>query len=228
MAELLPLVEDEGWFFDTELLVVAEHNGLRIHEVPVDWTDDPDSRVDVAATARDDLVGIVRMLRRLSTDRVTLPARAAERAAPLGPVDQLIRFASIGLISTIAAAVLFVLIAPALGTVAANAVAFTICAAANAAANRRFTFALRGRAGRSRHFLGALALGVVPLIISTAVLVALDLAGVTGLLIPLIAVLVINAVMAAVKFVVLRRWVFADGRSSTNRPDPRTAGAGTR
>ena len=49
---LLPLVEDEGWFFDTELLVLAEHNGLRIHEVPVDWVDDPDSRVDIVAHRR--------------------------------------------------------------------------------------------------------------------------------------------------------------------------------
>ena len=44
---LLPLVEDTGWFFDTELLVLAERAGLRIHEVPVDWVDDPDSRVDL-------------------------------------------------------------------------------------------------------------------------------------------------------------------------------------
>ncbi|MCW2531363.1 MAG: hypothetical protein JWP62_933, partial [Blastococcus sp.] len=41
---LLPLVEDDGWFFDTELLWLAERAGLRIHEVPVDWVDDPDSR----------------------------------------------------------------------------------------------------------------------------------------------------------------------------------------
>ena len=45
--QLLDLVEDQGWFFDTELLVLAERNGFRIHEVPVDWVDDPDSRVDV-------------------------------------------------------------------------------------------------------------------------------------------------------------------------------------
>src|SRR5439155_2393895 len=44
---LLPLVEDTGWFFDTELLVLAQRAGLRIHEVPVDWVDDPDSRVDL-------------------------------------------------------------------------------------------------------------------------------------------------------------------------------------
>ena len=42
---LLPLTRDTGWFFDSELLVLAERAGLRIHEVPVDWVDDPDSRV---------------------------------------------------------------------------------------------------------------------------------------------------------------------------------------
>jgi len=60
---LLPAVEDQAWFFDTELLVLAEQRGLRIHEVPVDWVDDPDSKVDVVRTARDDLEGIRRMRR---------------------------------------------------------------------------------------------------------------------------------------------------------------------
>jgi glycosyltransferase involved in cell wall biosynthesis len=61
--ELLPLVEDTGWFFDTELLVLAERAGLRIHEVPVDWIDDPDSRVDIVSTALADLRGIARLRR---------------------------------------------------------------------------------------------------------------------------------------------------------------------
>jgi hypothetical protein len=55
--QLLPLVEDTGWFFDTELMELAELSGLRIHEVPVDWVDDPDSRVDIVATAVADLRG---------------------------------------------------------------------------------------------------------------------------------------------------------------------------
>jgi hypothetical protein len=58
---LLPQVEDQGFFFDTELLVLAQRAGLRIHEVAVDWTEDPDSRVDLVATALADLRGIARI-----------------------------------------------------------------------------------------------------------------------------------------------------------------------
>ena len=63
---LLPLIEDQDWFFDTELLVLAQRQRLRIHEVPVDWTEDPDSRVDVLKTAIADLRGIARLLLRRS------------------------------------------------------------------------------------------------------------------------------------------------------------------
>jgi glycosyltransferase involved in cell wall biosynthesis len=63
-AGLMPLVEDDGWFFDTELLLLAQHNGLRIHEVPVNWVDDADSRVDIVQTARSDLIGMWRVKRR--------------------------------------------------------------------------------------------------------------------------------------------------------------------
>ena len=60
-GELIPLVQDESWFFDTELLLLAEKNGYRIKEVPVRWVDDPDSRVKIAGTAYDDMKGLLRL-----------------------------------------------------------------------------------------------------------------------------------------------------------------------
>ncbi|MFF7472933.1 glycosyltransferase [Streptomyces sp. NPDC008092] len=77
-AWLLPLVRDPGWFFDTELLVIAERAGLRIHEVPVDWVDDPDSRVALLSTALADLRGIARVGRSLA--RGALPSRRPPRS----------------------------------------------------------------------------------------------------------------------------------------------------
>jgi hypothetical protein len=76
---LLPLVEDTGWFFDTELLVLAERAGLRVHEVPVDWVDDPNSSVDIVATALADLKGVARLRRQAG------PGRESVRVgAPVG------------------------------------------------------------------------------------------------------------------------------------------------
>ena len=71
--QLLPLVADTGWFFDTELLVLAERAGLRIHEVPVDWTDDTDSRVDIIDTALRDLHGIMRVGIGLARGTINVP-----------------------------------------------------------------------------------------------------------------------------------------------------------
>jgi len=60
---LVPHVKDEGWFFDTELLVHAERRGYRIVDLPIRWTDDPDSRVKIVRTAIDDIKGILRVRR---------------------------------------------------------------------------------------------------------------------------------------------------------------------
>src|ERR1700726_3500447 len=81
-AQLLPHVADTGWFFDTELLVLAQRSGLRIHEVPVDWVDDADSRVDIIATATADLKGIARMGYGLATGTIKVPRL---RPRTLGP-----------------------------------------------------------------------------------------------------------------------------------------------
>lgn len=73
--DLVPLVCDQEWFFDTELLVLAQRRGLRIHEVAVDWVEDPDSRVEIVSTALADLRGVCRLLsRRPSQPRTPLSA----------------------------------------------------------------------------------------------------------------------------------------------------------
>jgi hypothetical protein len=78
-ATAAPAVDD-GWFFDTELLVLAQRRGLRIHEVPVDWVDDPDSRVRIVPNALADLRGVARLLL-ASHPRGFARARAAAPAA---------------------------------------------------------------------------------------------------------------------------------------------------
>ena len=78
---LIPRIADDAWFFDTELLVLAERAGLRIHEVAVDWVDDPDSRVEIAKTARADLAGIWRLWRNRRLEEVTPPARSTPLVA---------------------------------------------------------------------------------------------------------------------------------------------------
>ena len=55
------LIENNNWFFDTELLILAEKNGYRIKELPVIWTDDPDSKVRILKTALEDLKGLARL-----------------------------------------------------------------------------------------------------------------------------------------------------------------------
>jgi glycosyltransferase involved in cell wall biosynthesis len=75
LVQLLPMVQDENWFFDTELLILAQRAGLRIHEVPVDWIDDPDSSVRIVATALEDLRGVVRLAFRRRRDARAQPRR---------------------------------------------------------------------------------------------------------------------------------------------------------
>jgi glycosyltransferase involved in cell wall biosynthesis len=71
--QILPHTLDTAWFFDTELLVLAERCGLRVHEVPVDWTEDPDSSVDIFQTALSDLHGMARLGRDLAAGRIPVP-----------------------------------------------------------------------------------------------------------------------------------------------------------
>lgn len=215
---LLPLVEDQGWFFDTELLVLAEHNGMRIHEVPVDWVDDPDSRVHIASTARDDLRGVWRLLRTFARGEGVLPAPLEDTPpAPKRPtLEQLVRFVSIGAVSTAVFAVLFLLLHGVVGPVAADVIALAACTVVNTAANRRLTFNLRGRTRRVRHQLRGLVAALLPLALNLLALAVAAALGITEA-VPLVLVLTVaNAVASLVKFVLLQHWVF--GARPTARP----------
>ncbi|MSQ08001.1 MAG: glycosyltransferase family 2 protein [Dehalococcoidia bacterium] len=58
---LVPLVVNNNWFFDTELLLIGLRNGWKIKEIPVHWEDDPTSRVKIIQTAWEDVKGLVRL-----------------------------------------------------------------------------------------------------------------------------------------------------------------------
>jgi putative flippase GtrA len=223
---LVPLTRDTGWFFDSELLVLAERAGLRIHEVPVDWIDDTDSRVRVAATALADLRGIARMrwgfLR--GTLRVPQPPTAAppRQARPLW--RQLARFVAVGVASTFAYVLLYLGLRTALAAQPANAVSLLATAVLNTAVNRRFTFGIRGRPDLARHQAqGLLAFGA-GLALTSAALAALHAAAPQPARAAEVAVLVgANLAATAVRFLVYRHWVFRGHRPAPGRQP--TAGA---
>ncbi|MCX6793695.1 MAG: glycosyltransferase family 2 protein [Candidatus Gottesmanbacteria bacterium] len=63
VRDIIPKIKDNKWFFDTELLVIAEKMGYRIYEEPVTWTDNPGSTVRVMKTAQGDLAGLWRLFK---------------------------------------------------------------------------------------------------------------------------------------------------------------------
>lgn len=216
---LLPLVEDTNWFFDTELLVLAQRSGLRIHEVPVDWIDDPGSTVDIVATATEDLRGVWRLLRGLSTGRIPIGAVRAELArppmsspsvgavagVPAGLFGQLVRFGAIGVASTVAYAVLYLLLRVVLDAQAANLVALAVTAVANTAANRVITFGVRGSDGLVTHHATGLLAFVVALGLTGGSLAALHLmVPDAARWVELLILAAANAVATGVRFVALK------------------------
>ena len=218
--ELLPVVEDSEWFFDTEMLVLAERIGLRIHEVPVDWIDDPDSRVDIVDTVRKDLLGVWRLGRALALG--TLPLDDLRRSlgreplvpgVPRGMIGQLVRFGIVGVASTLAYALLYLTLHPAIGAQAANFVALLVTAILNTAANRAFTFGVRGSAQAAKHQLqGLLIFGVGLALTSGSLLVLHQWAPSATRHVELAVLVTANLVATIIRFVGLR-YVFRNNES---------------
>lgn len=198
---LLPQVKDQEWFFDTELLILAQRQGLRIHEVPVDWVDDPDSRVAIVNTAIKDLRGMAR----------------------LAWESNVFRFLLVGLLSTIAYAVLFLVMRGPIGAPAANAAALAITAIANTAANRHFTFGVSGREKLVSQYAMGMGVFLLTLLLTSGALWALHLLRPDASHgIELIVLTVANVAATLTRYVALRFHVFSHGRRV---PPPRRAPA---
>jgi putative flippase GtrA len=201
--------------------VLAERSRLRIHEVPVDWVDDPDSRVDIVATALADLRGVARVGRALATGtlplsqvraslgRGGLAVPASAPGVPAALLGQAVRFAAVGAVSTLAYLALYLAGRPALGAQGANALALLLTAVANTAANRRFTFGVSGARDAGRHQLQGLLVFALGLALTSGTLAVLHAASATPSRPVEAAVLVAaNLAATALRFLLLRRWVF--------------------
>ncbi|HEX3332964.1 MAG TPA: dolichyl-phosphate beta-glucosyltransferase [Acidimicrobiales bacterium] len=210
--QLLPLVEDEAWFFDTELLITAERLGMRITELPVEWVDDPDSRVHIISTAAEDLKGVWRISHGAALHQVRHLRGLAGPSSDQATSDQLLSFAGVGLLSTLSYLLLFALGSKALGFLVANAVALAFCTVVNTALHRSLA---SGRSdeqapdGRRSHFLvTAGALYGVSLTFTTSALLVTHLMGAGSLAAALLAVMLANAAASLVRFALLRGWAF--------------------
>ncbi len=224
-GRLLPLIQDTGWFFDTELLVLAQRTGLRVHEVPVDWVDDPDSRVDIVATAVADLRGIVRLGRDLTAGRLPLAEvrqalgrqpLADRPGVPSGLTGQLIRFGVVGLGCTLVYLLLYVGLRGPLGAQSTNLLALLVTAVANTAANRRLTFGVTGVRGAYRHHVQGLLVFLLGLGLTSGALALLHAVVISpSRAAELVVLVTANLLATALRFLLLRLWVFAAHRPST-------------
>ncbi len=204
---LLPLVADNGWFFDTELLVLAERNGLRIHEVAVDWIDDRESTVQIASAVREDLRGIFRLLRVFTSGGGWTDFPGGRRHEG---VSELARIAGIGLASSVTYVLLFAAFRAAWGPLAANGLALCTTTIANFGVHHWFT-----RGGKLRHryrrdLVGTAAATSVSFVFTTLALVVADLLAVSAVG-DVIALILATIAAAPLRLVAVKASIDATG-----------------
>ncbi len=124
------------------------------------------------------------------------------------------RFAAIGILCTLAYLVLFLALRP-IGAQGANLAALLLTAIANTAANRRFTFGVRGRANAGRHQFEGLIVFGIGLALTSAALAVLNSFGEPSRVVELLALLLANLMATVVRFMLLRGWVFHPRRATS-------------
>ena len=221
-VQLLPLVDDEGWFFDTELLVTAERLGMRINETPVEWIDDPHSSVHLLEAATADLRGIWRLARTRPAGPPDTSVPSSERR-PQATSNQLLSFAGVGVLSTLSYLLLLALGWSAFGPWVANAVAVAFCTVVNTAVHR--SLALNGRRAPGPSFAAVVAaMYGISLVATTAAIALADATVGSSLATDAAAATLASCVAALVRFSLLRGWAFpppeGPGRPAPLQPVP--------
>jgi hypothetical protein len=210
--QILPLIEDEGWFFDTELIVTAERLGIRVSETPVDWTDDPESSVHILRTTLENLGGIWRMAwsrapRRRPAARPSVPSPPDQASA-----DQLLSFAGVGVLSTLSYLLLFAVGWSTLGPWLANAGALAFCTLVNTALHRSLARLSRGDmasiSGQPTFVTVVAVLYAMSLVATTAAIALANVLAGPSLVGDALAATLASCGAALLRFSLLRGWAF--------------------
>lgn len=140
----------------------------------------------------------------MTTDVASPALQAQPVAVSSRPWQQLLRFSCVGVISTAAYALLYLMLRSLTGPFAANALALMLTAVANTAANRRLTFGVRGSSGAlGDHAVGLLAFGA-GLALTSGALAALHALSDPAEGTELIVLMTANALGTLLRFVVLK------------------------
>jgi putative flippase GtrA len=175
------------------------------------------------STAMADLKGIARLTRDLGSGKLPVAALREQlgrnalpvAGVPAGLTGQLLRFAAVGVASTLAYLALYALLRIGVGPQWANLIALLVTAVANTAANRRLTFGVRGTDRAWKHQAQGLVVFAIGLGLTSGSLALLDaLSTHPAKSVELAVLIVANLVATGVRFLLMRIWVFRAARAA--------------